>query len=112
MGIVDELIDFFPDTIIGQRGTTSGMGAWAADGSDPVTYPARYEGGPRQVRVETGAVETSNTSAIVAGAPPFDAKDWRYTLPARFHPRENLRALWVDKADDESGPAYVEVFFP
>ena len=58
------------------------------------------------------AGEEARPSSIVGSSPGLTATDYRYTLPSRFDPNTNLRAINVMKEADEDGPLYEEVVFP
>ena len=114
MGIVNDLIDFFPDEITGQPGSIDTSGTFTPSG-DAVTLPCRYE-----MKIQTvwdrgtgvGMAKTSSASALVAGTPGFDNKNWRFTISSRFSPRTNLTAIAVIPESDETGQCYEEVYFP
>ena len=111
MSIVDDLIDFFPDEITGQPGSVDTSGTFTASG-DAVTLPCRYEMLIQNTRSVTGGfVKTSARSALVAGTPGFNTKDWRFTISSRFSPYQNLVAIAVVPESDDTGACYEEVIF-
>jgi len=110
VGIVDDLIDLFPDEITGQPGTVNTSGDFTPSG-DPITCRCRYEMEIRTVAVRN-QVKTSRLSALVAATPGFTPDTFRYTIPSRFAPNTNITAVAVIPESDENGPCYEEVLFP
>lgn len=109
--ILAELIELMPDTLVAQRVVSDEFGDWVASG-EALSLACRIEGGVKMVRGLDGRETVSSVQAIVGSSPGLTATDYRYTLPLRFDPNENLRAINVMKEADEDGPLYEEVVFP
>lgn len=111
MAFIDDLADFFVDEITVVPGTLDGYGAFVASG-EVLSLPCRIEGEARLVRAPDGQEVVSSVQVIVAGYNDLTVEAHRYTLPARFNPREQLRAIAIDKVDDEEGTCYEEIQLP
>jgi hypothetical protein len=110
MSIVDALLHLFPETVTGQPGIIDRSGNWVASGT-AVTLPARYEGVERMVRNTQNQEVTSTLTVIVAGVATFKPSLWRFTLPDRYSPHEQVQALSTSHESDENGPVYQELYF-
>lgn len=107
--IVDDLLDLFPDTITVEPYVSS-------DGKGKATYGAGVDrtarisqGHHKIIRMPDGQERVSTIMAVFAGAFNITAKD-RYTLPARFSPRQPV-AISVVHSSDENGAHHERVFF-
>lgn len=107
-----EFHDMMPDTVLAQPGHVSATGAFVASGEVVTLEHCRVEGGPRLVRLSTGEEVVASVTVIVGEFVDLTAERHRYTLPARFSPRSNLKALSVIPVTDEDGGEYVEVYLP
>lgn len=105
-----DFADMLSDTLIAQPGTLDHFGGWVASG-EALTPACRIEGETRMVRDPSGT-EVVSTVQVYVGPLGLTAKDYRFTLPARFSPREELEAIGVEKVADEDGPAYEVVVLP
>jgi hypothetical protein len=106
-----EFIDLMSDTLIATPGVLDEYGAFVASGV-VMSLPCRIEGAARLVRDPSGQEVVSSVQVIVAGYDDLTVEGHRYTLPARFNPRIDLRAIVIDKESDESGPCYEEIDLP
>lgn len=111
MGFLGDLDDLFPDTLVAQPVTTDAFGDETDDGA-ALTLDCYIEAESKLVRDETGQEVVSSVQAIVQGHNNLTVQSHRYTLPARFNPREDLTAIAVPKLSDEDGALYEEVQFP
>jgi hypothetical protein len=111
MTILDDLADMFPDVLTAQPGSLDAFGGFTPSGA-ALALDCYIEGGAKLVRDKSGQEVVSSVQAIVASAPGLTVDDYRYTLPARFDPREDLRAIGVVEVSDEDGALYEEVLFP
>lgn len=111
MGFLDDLDDLFSDTLTCTPGITDAFGDFTPSGA--VLAPSCYiNAESKLVRAETGQEVVSSVQAIVQGHNDLTVNLHRYTLPARFSPRTDLRAIGVVKVSDEDGELYEEVVFP
>lgn len=106
-----ELVELMPDTLVAQPVVSDEFGDWVPSGA-ALALDCRIEGGVKMVRALDGRETVSTVQAIVGSSPGLTATDFRYTLPSRFEPNSNLRAINVLKEADEDGPLYEEVVFP
>jgi hypothetical protein len=111
VGIVDDLADLFLDEIIATPGTRDYAGGFVPSGTI-LNLPCRIEGEARLVRDSTGREVTSSVQVIVAGYNHLTTHEHEYTLPARYNPRTDLTAIYVDKvSSDTEEECYEELFF-
>jgi hypothetical protein len=110
--ILSELLDLFADELIAQLTVpdTSGEGGVTNSG-EPVTMPAKLSGKDRTVKSAGGQEIVSNVNFIVGPSPVLNATYWRFTLPARYSSRENLKAVAVKHVSDENGIHHQVVMF-
>lgn len=106
-----ELIDCFEDTLICTPGYLSGSGDWIASG-EVLSLPAHIEGAAQLVRDPASGQEVVSSMQCIVPPNDLTVDTYRYTLPSRYSPNANLRAITVDKMGDENGPVYEEVIFP
>mgnify|MGYP001570328787 CR=1 FL=1 len=106
-GFLDEM----PDILLAQRGTKTGSGTFIPSGA-VAAFPCRISGGPQLTRDIAGQEATSTVQILIGGVGNLNARDYRYTLPARFSPRTNLVALQGHQWTDEDGPCYEKVWLP
>ena len=111
MSVVDDLIHLFHENIVATLGTLDHEGTWTAT-TTTVTVPCRFEGEVRMVRNASGQEVASTLNAIVGGAPNFNPIYYRFTIPTRFTPNENLTAIAVLHETDQTSTCYEEIFFP
>jgi hypothetical protein len=104
--IVDDLLDLMPDEIVVTPLTRTGSGKETA--GTPVPFPAHVSGRIQLVKDPDGKIVKSSVQAIVAATGLSLTS--RFTLPARFTPREPL-ALAIDRATDENGAHHETVYF-
>lgn len=110
--LIAELADMFEEgALVAQPGGEDHAGNWVADG-DPIVINAYISGGNRLVRAATGEESVSSVHAITAGFFNLDTVNFRYTIPSRYTPNEDLRAIAVEHYTDEDGPVAHQVFFP
>lgn len=108
--ITTPLLDLFPDTMT-VNVASAGSDAYGV----PVSYGASVNyrvaiiGRTTLVRDSSGQERTSTRHAIFASAPGLRVRD-KYTLPARFEPREVV-AIAVKSVTDENGPHHEVVYF-
>lgn len=111
MGFLDDLSDLFPDTLTAQPVTTDEFGDTTNDGS-ALSLSCYIEGESKLVRNQEGQEVVSSVQVIVKGDNSLSVDGHRYTLPARFDPRTDLKAIGVVKVSDENGALYEEVLLP
>lgn len=111
MAFIDDLAEFFNESVTATPGVLDGFGAFVASGAELV-LPCRIEGDSRLVRDPNGQEVVSSVQVIVGGYNDLTVEQYRYTLPARFSPREQLRAIAIDKVTDEEGTTYEEIQLP
>jgi hypothetical protein len=101
-----------PDTLIATPGTElDAFGKFTA--TTPVlNLPCYISGKVRLVRDNTGREVVSNVKVTVGGVNNLTVRLHRYTLPARFEQKDDLRAILVKHVSDENGPHHEVVFFP
>lgn len=104
--LLPELADLFPDSVTIDTGTTDGYGAFSLVSTR--TVPARVVGRVRMVRDQTGQERVSTVQAwlTITGASVAD----RFTLPARFVPRQPP-AIAIGHSTDEDGAHHEVVYF-
>lgn len=108
MGIVDDLEDMFPDTVVMET-LSSGDRYGAKTASTSVSISAYVSGRETKVRDNQGQMRTSSVHATLAGC--YGATpDHRFTLPDRFNPRQPV-VLAVMRSTDEDGPHHETVYF-
>lgn len=106
-----EFLDFMPDTVDIYPGVLDEFGDWAPSGA-VIVAPCRIEGEQRLVRDPTGQEVTSSMQVILGEYLDLTTAYHRYSLPGRYTPGTQLRAIAIDKVQDETGPCYEEIFFP
>lgn len=111
MGIVDDLLDLFGDTVVVQPGVLDSSGGFVASGST-LSLPCHIEGRVELHRDPQGREISSSVQVIVAGAYDLTTHQHRYTLPSHWNPKTNLRAVAVVKASDEDGAHHEVVSIP
>lgn len=111
MGFLDDLDDLFPDSLVAQPITTDAFGDETNDGA-ALTLDCYINVEAKLVRDDTGQEVVSSAQVIVQGHNNLTVQSHRYTLPARFNPREDLQAIGVNKVSDEDGASYEEVLLP
>jgi hypothetical protein len=110
-GIIPYLLDMMCDTINAIPGATDYTGAWVASG-DVLALPCRIIGRQQLVKRQDGQEVTSNMKVIIGGFNNLTVDDHRYTLPTRYAPRLDLRAVAVKKVTDELGEHHEVVLLP
>lgn len=111
-GIVADLIDLYDSTLIATPGIQDYDGSWIPSGQVLSNLLCRIEGEERLIRRQDGQEVTSSMQVYVAGYNNLTVKSHRYTLPARFSPEADIKAIGVNKVDDEEGTLYEVVLFP
>ncbi len=108
MGIVDDLADMFPDTVVMETlGTGDRYGAKTVTAS--VSIKAYVSGRETKVRDAQGQMRSSSVHATLAGC--YGATpNHQFTLPDRFNPRSPA-VIAVMKSTDEDGPHHETVYF-
>ena len=106
-----ELVELMPDTLVAQAVVSDEFGDWVPSGA-VLSLACRIEGGIRMVRDPGGREVVSSVQVLVGSSPGLTADGYRYTLPSRFVPGTNLRAILVNREADEEGAFYEEVIFP
>lgn len=112
MAFIDEFADLMSSTLIAQPGVQNGFGDWSASG-ESISIPCRIEYEQRLVRTPEGNEVVSSYQAICPYT-GLDVNTHRFTLPSRYSPRVDLRAIniVVEIDDDDGGvPCYEEVQF-
>lgn len=109
--IVPDLLDMMPDELIAQPVVLDEYGGFMASGQ-AVVVPCYIEEENRVVREPSGREVTSTAQAYCGGEFGFTVRGFKYTLPARFEPREELTAIRVRHASDENGAHHDVVMFP
>lgn len=111
--IVDDVLDLLLDVITCTPGYVDETGTVFVPSGTVLNLPCRIRGGQRIIRRPDGQEVVSTMKVIVGGYNDLNADGYRYTLPARFSPRENLVAIRVDKiSDDEDVECYERVWLP
>lgn len=98
-----------PDQIIAQQGTLDGRGRFTPIGA-PLTIDCLISVSNRIVRDLNGQEQTSTTRATLDDAYNLDSRNWRFTLPSRFAPYEDLEAIDVKHVSDDQGQSHEVVF--
>jgi hypothetical protein len=110
--IYSELSDLFADTLIAQQIAPDGQGTGdVTNVGESVAFPAKLSGKDRTVKSAGGQEIVSNVNFIVGPSPVVNATYWRFTLPARYSSRENLKAVAVKHVSDENGIHHQVVMF-
>ena len=109
--IVADLADMLPDTLTAQPGSLDAFGEWTASGA-ALTPDCYIEGETRLVRDQTGQEVVSSVQVYVGSVNGLDVDGYRYTLPARFVPSGELRAIGVQQISDDGGANYEVVLLP
>jgi hypothetical protein len=109
--IVNDLLELMPDTLTATPGHLDGYGKFVASGA-VLALPCYISGKTRLVRDLTGQEVVSSMKVTVGGVNDLTVEGHRYTLPTRFNPRVDLRAILVKKVSDEDGPHHEVVMFP
>jgi hypothetical protein len=107
--ILDDLADFFPDTIQLRRLTSKGPSGSRVYATEVELLPARISQGDQVLHDQTGREIASTVKAVLRGVFNVTTDD-EFTLPERFNPRVP-EALMVASITDESGPLYEVVRF-
>lgn len=111
MAFIDDLSEFFNEQVVCTPGALDGFGTFLASGAT-LALPCRIEGDSRLVRDPNGQEVVSSVQVLVGGYNDLTVEQHRYTLPVRFSPRTDLRAIAIDKVTDEDGPVYEEIVLP
>jgi len=111
MAYTDDFLDFMPDTLGARQVTLDGQGDLLTSGA-LLNLSCYIEGEDRLVRDITGKEVVSTVQAIVATTEAISVDGWRFTLPSRFSPNEDIEAIGVQSVSDEDGEAYKIVMFP
>lgn len=115
--ITDDLADLFDSTVRVQPGIVDEWGKFVASGTE-LSLPCRIEGEQRTLRDSAGNQITSSMLVIVGGYNYLTTDLHRYYLPSRFSPNGTegdaigLKAVYVDKSDDDVGTCYEEISLP
>lgn len=109
--IIPDMLDMMPDTITVQPGSLDGFGKFTDSGA-PFDVRCYISAKTKLLRSSDGREITSSAKAIMAGVNDLTVEAHRYTLPIRFNPRVDLRAITVDRPTDEDGPHHETLFFP
>lgn len=111
MAFIDEFAGELNDSLVAQPVTHNLDGDWTANGAPLATIPCRIEGGGELVRDAAASREVvSHLLVITNGVRNLNVRDYVYTVPSRYSPYQNLRALRVDVESDEDGTSYEVVF--
>lgn len=110
-GILDDLADCFPDTLIAQPVSLNAFGEFSASGS-PVSLKCYIEGANKLIRDLDGQEVVSSLQAYIGEVSSLTVDGHRYTLPGRFNPSADLRAISVQRVSDENGAHHEVVMFP
>lgn len=109
--IYSTLASLAADVLIAQAVTTNAYGETTNTGS-PVSLSAKQSGKDRTIKAANGQEIVSSVNFIVmTPTPTLNTTEWRFTLPARFESRENLKAVAVKLVSDENGPHHQVVMF-
>lgn len=111
MGFFADFVDLMTDELVVQPGALDLYGTFVPSGAS-IALTCRIEGKARMVRDPSNGQEVVSSVQVFVEASDLTTDEHRYTLPARFEPRTNLRAIAIEKYDDESGPCYEKVMFP
>lgn len=106
-----EFEELMADTVVAQPGYLDGFGEWTASGS-ALSISCHIEGRARLVRDFSGREVVSSVQIYSAGAYGLTVDGYVYTLPTDYSPRENLRAISVEKVRDEDGAHHEVVNLP
>lgn len=103
--------DMMTDVIICQPGVIDATGLFTASGS-PLSLACRITGRIRLVRDMGGREVVSSVQVLIGSFNNLTVNLHRYTIPSRFSPYQNLKAINVLKIQDENGPCHERVMFP
>ena len=109
--IVSDLSDLLGDTLTAQAGSVDFEGVWTPSGS-ALNLACHLSGDVRMIRDATGQEVVSSVRAVVDTGSALTVDGFRYTLPAGYDPRTDLKAIAVTKARDEDGAHHEVVHFP
>lgn len=113
MGFMDDLAELMPDIVTAVQGAVDGYGDWAAVPSGAVlAIPCHIEGSSMFVRdvMNGGAEVLSKLQLYLSSYNDLDPATWRFYLPDRFSPKDELRALSIQKSSDELGALFEVVY--
>lgn len=110
MGFADDFLDMCPDVLVATPGTEDEFGTFTPSGT-VLNLPCRIEGEIRTIRDATGQEILSTVQALCLNHHDLSTRLHRFTLPSRFSPSTNLRAIRIDKVSDDTEPVYEDVYF-
>ena len=94
--------------LVAQPGTTDGTGKFTPSGS-ATTMDGYIEAESEMAFGEGGKQVISSVSVFVGIGTTLNPKTFRFTIPSRYSPYEDLEAEAVDHVNDDDGPYYQEV---
>lgn len=112
MAFIDDLADLLTETVDVVPGYFDGYGDWVSSGAVLAGLPCRIEGGPTIVRDQTGREVVSLVQIYIGSFNNLTVNTHTFTLPSRFSPRDNLRAIRIDQEFDDVGASYETVYLP
>lgn len=109
--IIADLLELMPDTVDAQYGNTDAFGAFTPSGA-AVSVQCRVSTKTRLTRNSAGQEVVSSAQIHTGGVFNLTVEHHRYTLPIRFSPRLNIKAVRIDRVADENGPHHEVVMLP
>lgn len=112
MSFMDDLKDLMPHTVVAQPGSLDLRGRFIASG-EAINVTCRLRAAQMLVREDASGREIVSTTRFTTSEYiGLTTNGHRYTLPAGFTPRTEIRAITVDKHADETGLIYEVVHLP
>lgn len=109
--ITSDLDDMMGDTITCTPGSEGLTGDWTPSGA--VINPSCHISGKTRVVVnDAGEEVVSSFKVIVNGVYGLTVEGHRYTLPPRYSPRTNLKAISVMPVAHEGGAHHEVIMLP
>lgn len=109
--IIADLLELMPDTVQAQYGNVDALGAFTPSGA-AVSVPCYIEMETKLTRNMAGQEVVSSAQVYTGGVFSLTVDHHRYTLPSRFSPRLNIKAVRIDRASDENGAHHEVVMLP
>jgi hypothetical protein len=108
--LTDDFLDMLPDTVTIQWGLESGFGAFIPSG-EAASIPCYIEGRIRLVADPAG-LEVTSRIQIYVDPGPYTVRNHRYTIPDRFDPYQDIKAIAIEPFTDEFGPHHDVINLP
>lgn len=111
MTFIADLSDLMPDTVTAIRVVNDGYGDYIPSGQ--IQFRARIEANNHLVRAAGTGNEVVSSAIIYAdGFYGLGVDTHRFTLPDRYSPREEIRAIAIEPYTDEDGECYESIHLP